>query len=485
MKKIKNIFKILIAQSLTVVVILLVVALVGQIYAFLNPSYENIDVIPDRQLGWKLVPNSIFTYTGVHWYKNEFKTQIKTNSLGFRDTERTIKKQKDSTRMVVLGDSFVVAREVPFDKTPSQLLERYLNGSNSNESFANSKFEVLNFGITGFGLTQNFLTNRLYVKNYSPEYVFLFIFEETLWRTLSISHAITNTMNVNKKLHIRPVLNMNESNIQSLLQVLNFKEFYQFLVKSENEKRSSQKYKPISEKEYVNFIESQRALVTFDKIIKISNMLAKMKLYLFTADDFEKFISLQNVSINSTFNGQRTRKRKQKIFISDLGSRLLLGFKNLRKNIQPELKMQDEIQKLINVYGPLQSEGLEEKGLFGGNKDFPNFETMVFINLKAIQAMKEDINAYGGQLVIVDATSNVIGKGKLPANLLSIILERYSKVNNIGYIPLYQDLNIANSNGIATQWPFDSHLNEFGNKVFAESMFRWLQNKGIGSPLNN
>ncbi len=147
--------------------------------------------------------------------------------------------------------------------------------------------------------------------------------------------------------------------------------------------------------------------------------------------------------------------------------------------------MQDEIQKLINVYGPLQSEGLEEKGLFGGNKDFPNFETMVFINLKAIQAMKEDINAYGGQLVIVDATSNVIGKGKLPANLLSIILERYSKVNNIGYIPLYQDLNIANSKGIKTQWPFDSHLNEFGNKVFAESMFRWLQNKGIGSPLNN
>ena len=485
MKKIKNIFEILIAQSLTVVVVLLVVALVGQTYTFLNPSYENIDVIPDRQLGWRLVPNSIFTYTGVHWYKNEFKTQIKTNSLGFRDTERTIKKQKDSTRMVVLGDSFVVAREVPFDKTPSQLLERYLNESNSNESSASSKFEVLNFGITGFGLTQNFLTNRLYVKNYSPEYVFLFIFEETLWRTLSISHAITNTMNMNKKLHIRPILNMNESNIQSLLQVLNFKEFHQFLVKLKNKKIGLQEHETISEKEYVDFIESQRSLVTFDKVIKISNMLAKMKLYLFTADDFEKFISLQNASIKSSFNGQRTRKRKQNFFILDLGSRLLLGFENLRKNIQPELKMQDEIEKLINVYGPLQSEGLGEKSLFEGSKDFPNFETMVFINLKAIQAMKQDVNAYGGQLVIVDATSNVIGKGKLPANLLSTILERYSKVNNIGYIPLYQDLNIANSKGLTTQWPFDSHLNEFGNKVFAESMFRWLQNKGIGVPLSN
>jgi hypothetical protein len=214
-------------------------------------------------------------------------------------------------------------------------------------------------------------------------------------------------------------------------------------------------------------------------------MLAKMKLYLFTADDFEKFISLQNASIKSSFNGERTRKRKQNFFILDLGSRLLLGFENLIKNIQPELKMQDEIKKLINVYGPRQSEGLGEKGLFEGSKDFPNFETMVFINLKAIQAMKQDVNAYGGQLVIVDATSNVIGKGRLPANLLSTILERYSKVNNIGYIPLYQDLNIANSKGLTTQWPFDSHLNEFGNKVFAESMFRWLQNKGISAPLSN
>ena len=59
MKKIKNIFKLLIAQSLTVLVILLIVALVGQTYTFLNPSYENIDVIPDRQLWWKLVRRSI------------------------------------------------------------------------------------------------------------------------------------------------------------------------------------------------------------------------------------------------------------------------------------------------------------------------------------------------------------------------------------------------------------------------------------------
>ena len=83
----KNIFKILLAQISTLAVLLVIIALVGQIYTFSKTGYENLDVIPDRQLGWKLVPNSLFTYTGTHWYEREYKTQIKINSLGFRDKE--------------------------------------------------------------------------------------------------------------------------------------------------------------------------------------------------------------------------------------------------------------------------------------------------------------------------------------------------------------------------------------------------------------
>ena len=178
---------------------LIIIAVAGQIYTFSNPGYENLDVIPDRQIGWRLVPNSLFTYTGTHWYEREFKTQIKTNSLGFRDKERTIGQQKDLTRLVVIGDSFVVAREVPFDKTPSQLLERYLNEGNPGDFSKRSTYEVLNFGITGFSILQNLLTNRIYVKDFAPKYVFLFIFEDTFWRTFSITHAITSTMNQNKQ----------------------------------------------------------------------------------------------------------------------------------------------------------------------------------------------------------------------------------------------------------------------------------------------
>ena len=86
----KTIVKVLLAQISTLAVLLVIIALAGQIYTFSKPGYENLDVIPDRQIGWRLVPNSLFTYTGMHWYERGFKTQLKINSLGFRDKERKV-----------------------------------------------------------------------------------------------------------------------------------------------------------------------------------------------------------------------------------------------------------------------------------------------------------------------------------------------------------------------------------------------------------
>ena len=464
---------------------LIIIAVAGQIYTFSNPGYENLDVIPDRQIGWRLVPNSLFTYTGTHWYEREFKTQIKTNSLGFRDKERTIEKQKDLTRLVVIGDSFVVAREVPFDKTPSQLLERYLNEGHPGDFSKRSTYEVLNFGITGFSIPQNLLTNRIYVKDFAPKYVFLFIFEDTFWRALSITHAITNTMNQNKQLHIRPIFNMREDQLQESLQILNFKKFHQFLSQLKKNKLSSGKFEPISEKEYVEFIEQQRATITKDKITKISEKLKTMEARLFGPDDFDKFVSMQNNTINTKFNGQRTRKREQKLFILELWSKLVSALNNLSRTFQPDIKMKDELELLLKIYGPTKPKDLGGQGLFSGSFDFPNFEKTVFTNLKVIQTMRDDVKSFGGNLVIVDATRHLIQKGRLPANLLSTILEKYCNVNEIGYVPLYQDLNKANLSGQKTRWSYDGHLNELGYRIFAESMYRWLQDNETDRSLNN
>ena len=427
----------------------------------------------------------MFTYTGVHWYKNEFKTQIKINSLGFRDKERNLKKQKGLTRMAVIGDSFVVAREVPFDKTPSQLLERYLNESNPEGLSIRQKYEVLNFGITGFGIQQSLLANRIYVKDFAPKYVFLFIFEDTFWRTSSKSHAITSTIKLNQKLHIRPIFDMMADNLQELIQILNFKEFHQLLITLKKSKIENGKFELPSEKEYSGFIEQQRTLITKEKISAISNKLMGMRLVGKKVGDFEKFVSLQSQAISSKFGGQRTRKRQQKLFILEIGAMLSDRLRFFRKKIQPDLIMKEEFERLIDIYGPRTDGTQQNIDLFGGSNNFPNFEKSIFLNLKTLQVMRDDIKSYGGNLVIIDAIPNRIQKGRLPANLLSTILEYFCIENKISYIPLYEDLNAENLKGNETSWPFDGHFNEFGSEVFAKSMYRWLQNKEIGAPPNN
>src|SRR4029077_5397964 len=89
----------------------------GQIYAFLHPSHRVLSFVPDRVVGWKLLPNLRFIWTGHSWYARGFSVPGTTNSIGFRDIERTIAKPTGASRVVLLGDSMVEALQVPFDKT--------------------------------------------------------------------------------------------------------------------------------------------------------------------------------------------------------------------------------------------------------------------------------------------------------------------------------------------------------------------------------
>ena len=175
MKKAVTILKILVAQVLTVLIALATIEVVGQLYAFYKPAYETLSAIPDKVVGWRMAPKLEYIHSGHHWYEREFRAEVKVNSLGFRDYNRSAIKPADTTRIVVLGDSFVAAEEVSFKDTPAQVLEQHLNLSiDTNQS---RKFEALNFGIGGIGIGQSFLTYRQYAKNFDPDYVFLFIFE--------------------------------------------------------------------------------------------------------------------------------------------------------------------------------------------------------------------------------------------------------------------------------------------------------------------
>jgi len=117
---------------------------------------------PDKYIGWKGIPNKEGKFI-----KGQVASYVKMNSQGFRDKEHNAQKKDDTFRILVLGDSFVAAVEVPPEKTFPYLLERELNLRN------NKRLEVMNFGVPGFGTAQEYLTLKHYGLNYHPDFVIL------------------------------------------------------------------------------------------------------------------------------------------------------------------------------------------------------------------------------------------------------------------------------------------------------------------------
>ncbi len=476
MKKLNYIFKIFTAQILTIVILLAFIELAGKTYAYFNPGYENLYAIPDRVVGWRLTPNLEYIHTGSHWYENEFRVKVKHNSLGFRDDERSVSKPHGVTRIALLGDSSVSARQVAFKNTSGQTLEKLLN---QNSRTKRSKiYEVLNFGVDGIGVGQSFLTYRQYASAFDPDYVFLFVFEGDIWRTVFPQSAITDKIGSSRRLSIRPVFNINApseskgSFPNALLKTLNFSSFYKLLNNLDKKETKSQVNSLPTEEEYVDLINSFKILITEKKIAEISKKLQSLDLLFFAPKQniFDEFLNLQADKIKGELGGNRTKVRAHEIFLVDLWGKLEFGLSKLKEMAEPELRLRREFDKLIKAYRPKRPDLL-----FGGNDNFSNFESVIFVNLKVLESLNRDIVNAGKKFIIVDASSHIIKHGRLPANLLSDILQKYCKVNDIGYIALSQTLNDAKISGIQTLWPKDGHFNENGQRIFGEAMFEWIK----------
>ena len=56
--------------------------------------------------------------------------------------------------------------------------------------------------------------------------------------------------------------------------------------------------------------------------------------------------------------------------------------------------MQKEFNYLLKNYGPRNDD------IFSGSDNFPNFEKVVFINLKILEQMNQDITADGKKFIV-------------------------------------------------------------------------------------
>lgn len=127
---------------------------------------SNVADTSSDQTGWRGKPyytTTVATGDLVH--------DLALNSAGMHDTEHQLSKPDDTFRILILGDSFVQAVQVPEAKTAHQVLEDRLN-----EMGDSRHYEVISAGVGGWGTGQQLLYYRNEGRYYRPDLVLLMFF---------------------------------------------------------------------------------------------------------------------------------------------------------------------------------------------------------------------------------------------------------------------------------------------------------------------
>jgi hypothetical protein len=113
-----------------------------------------------------------------NYFPDDYDVMITTNSAGLRgQREYAVDKPANVRRFVLVGDSFVYGFGANDNEVISYVLEDELNKSASPDGL---RYQVLNFGISGFGQAEELVTYRARSRNYKPDVVVLFYFENDI-----------------------------------------------------------------------------------------------------------------------------------------------------------------------------------------------------------------------------------------------------------------------------------------------------------------
>ncbi|MCC7366998.1 MAG: SGNH/GDSL hydrolase family protein [Chloroflexi bacterium] len=103
------------------------------------------------------------------WVKTpRFTVRIDTNPMGFRDPRQSYEKPPGAFRILLLGDSYVEAAQVPVEQGIAQVLERKLTAS------LGRPIEVINGGVLGYGTAQESLLLDQEGAKLKPDLIVLF-----------------------------------------------------------------------------------------------------------------------------------------------------------------------------------------------------------------------------------------------------------------------------------------------------------------------
>src|SRR5262245_9989476 len=107
---------------------------------FLHPL-STVEYRIDEEVGQILVAGQ-----SSRWVSKDYDVVVTTNNSGFHDVEHEVDKSADRYRIIVLGDSYIEALQLPTDQGFTQQLERQLE-----LLIKRRRVEVINLGVSGSG----------------------------------------------------------------------------------------------------------------------------------------------------------------------------------------------------------------------------------------------------------------------------------------------------------------------------------------------
>src|SRR3989338_4482160 len=130
-------YNVILSLSVFVFSIFFLEAALALVSHFFYPKLTRVD----SELGWMYKSTNGKTIKRV--YSKDIIYGIKTNALGFRDSEFS-KKDRD-LKIMVLGDSMTFGYQENQENIFTEVLERRLEAT-----FKTDKIDIMNFGVTGF-----------------------------------------------------------------------------------------------------------------------------------------------------------------------------------------------------------------------------------------------------------------------------------------------------------------------------------------------
>ncbi len=163
-------------KIITFLISLTVALVLGEIFLRLiaplpSANHHQLFCEFDPQLGWVKTAN----FTGTH-HTEEYEVTESFNSKGLRGPEYAYAKPGGTSRIMVLGDSYVEAYMVDYEETLTQVCE-----SNLQESCDSNRYEVINTGTGGYATDQELLFYQTEGKKYQPDVTVLLVCINDIW----------------------------------------------------------------------------------------------------------------------------------------------------------------------------------------------------------------------------------------------------------------------------------------------------------------